>query len=169
MGLRIKQNSTDAFSLRACNPAEFLRQESRSQRVFGMGALLSLCTPLLGTLALAIWPRGNASHGTRHRGPVALLGGMGILAFVLSAISTCDNNFHHRYVGGRKSLRVSGRGLTRVSADGIPSHMAAPVPFARPRLPRPEGITQSLSIATNFLPGMLPPAACASRAPPLPL
>jgi hypothetical protein len=135
-----------------------------------MGAFVSLCARLPVANALVIWARGGTVLEIRHRRAVFLLGGMGILAFVLSVISTYDNNnFHHRHIAVRRLLRVSGRGLARVAADGIPSHVAVPRPVAEPHLPRPEGIAEPLSIATISLPGILPSAACANRAPPLPL
>lgn len=135
-----------------------------------MSAFLSLCARLPVAIALVIRARGGMALQTRHRRALALLGGMGILVFVLSVISAYDDNdFHHRHFAGRTLLRVSGRGLARVAADGIPSHVAVPGPVAKPHLPRPEGITEPLSIATISLPGILPSAACANRAPPLPL
>ena len=164
-GLRINPNSIDMAPLRAYDFPELSGQESRSKRVLGMGALLSR---LLGAIALAIRAAGIAAHGTRRRGAVALLGGMGILAFVLSAISISDNDFQHRHNGGRRLFRVSGRALGRVSAGGIPSHTAVSGPGATPHLPRPEGITP-LCIATISLPGRFPCLAGASRAPPLSL
>jgi len=71
-----------------------------------MGALLSLCTPLPDAIALAIRARGSAAQGTRYRRGVALLGAMGILAFVLSAISTYDDDFQHEHIGRRTSFWV---------------------------------------------------------------
>jgi hypothetical protein len=168
LSLGFNQNSIDMATFRAYDFSELLGQVSRSQRVLGMGALLSLCTRLLGAIALAIRACGSATPGTRRRGAVALLGGIGILAFVLSTISITDNGFQHRHSGGRKLFRVSGRALGRVSADGIPSHTAVSGPVAKPHLPRPERIT-SLCIATISLPGRFPCTACASRAPPLSL
>ncbi len=164
----LTQNSIDMVTLRAYHSPELSGQESRSKRVLGMGALLSLCSRLLGAIALAIRAGGIAAHGTRRRGAVALLGGMGLLAFVLSAISISDNDFQHRHNGGRKLFRVSGRALGRVSADGIPSRTAVSGPVATPHLPRPEGITP-LCIATISLPGRFPCTACVGRAPPLSL
>ena len=135
-----------------------------------MGVLLSLCTMLLGAIALAIWARGSAAQGTGHRRAVALLGGIGIVALALSAISTYDDDFQRECIAGRTSFRVSGRGLARVSADGILSHKAVALgPVAKPHLPRPEGITGPLCIATISFPGRPPSEAFASRAPPLPL
>ena len=98
-----------------------------------MSALLSLRARLVGAIALAIQRRGSAAHGIRLRGAVGLLGGMGILAFVLSAISIHDNDFQHRHNAGRKLLRVSGRTLGRVFADGIQSRPAVPGLVAKRR------------------------------------
>ena len=133
-----------------------------------MGSPLSLVTSLLRATALAIWASGSAAHGTRHRrAVVALLGGMGILAFVLSAISPYDDDLQLQYVGGLQCWRVSGRGLTRVSTNRIPSDVAVPELVAKPHSPRPErGL---LSTATIPLLGRLPSTPCANRAPPLPL
>jgi hypothetical protein len=167
-GLRINPNSVDMAPLRAYDFRELSGQESRWKRVLGMGAHLSLCSRLLGAIALAIRAAGIAVHGTRRRGAVALLGGMGILAFVLSAISISDNDFQHRHNGGRRLFRVSGRALGRVSAGGIPSHTAVSGPGATPHLPRPEGITP-LCIAAISLPGRFPCRACVGRAPPFSL
>ncbi len=166
--LEFNQNSIDMATFRAYDFSELSDQVPRSQKVLGMGALLSLRTRLLGVIALAIRARGIAAHGRRRRGAVALLGGIGILAFVLSAISITDNGFQHRHNGGRKLFRVSGRSLGRVFADGIPSHTASSGPVAIPHLPRPEGITP-LCIATISLPGRFPCTACVGRAPPLSL
>ena len=166
--LGFNQNSIDMATFRAYDFSELSDQVSRSQKVLGMGALLSLCTRLLGVIALAIRARGIAAHGTRRRGAVALLGGIGILAFVLSAISITDNGFQHRHNGGRNLFRVSGRALGRVFADGIPSHTASSGPVAIPHLPRPEGITP-LCIAPIAVPRRFPCTTCVGRAPPLSL
>ncbi|SRR6266567_1500749 len=168
MGLGLTQNSIDMVTFRAYDFSELPGQESRSQRVLGMGALLSICTRLLGAIALAIRARGSAAQGTRRRGTVALLGAMGILAFVLSAPSIYDKGFQHRHNDGRKLFRVSGRALGRISADVIPSHTAVSRSVAKPHLPRPKGIT-AVCIASISQPGRFPRTACVSRAPPLSL
>jgi hypothetical protein len=133
-----------------------------------MGLLLSLVTSLLGATALAIWAHGSAARETRHRrAVVALLGRMAILAFVLSAISTYDDDFQLQYVSSPKTLRASCRGLTRVSVNTIRLDMALHQLVAQPKFPQPErGL---LSTATIPLLGRLRSAACANRAPPFPL
>ena len=133
-----------------------------------MGALLSFCGRSLGPIALAIRAGGIADHRTSRRGAVVLLGGMGLLAIVLSAISISGNDFRHRHNGSRNLSRISGRALGRVSADGIPSHTVVSAPVATTNLPRPEGITP-LCIATISLPRRFPCTTCVGRAPPLSL
>jgi hypothetical protein len=133
-----------------------------------MGEVPDLRTRLFGGIALAIRAHGIATHGTRRRGGVTLLGVIGILAFVLATISITDDGIQHRHNCGRKFFRVSGRALGRIFENGILSHAAVPGPIAKLHLPRPEGIT-AVCIATISEPGRFSYTPCVSRAPPLSL
>jgi hypothetical protein len=85
-----------------------------------MGALLNSCLFLLGMAVLVLWSRADVA-GCQSRGRVvSLMGGLGVLAFTLSAISPDDDLLQHesirpaaqspgaiRYVGAAPPVLVS--------------------------------------------------------------
>ena len=129
-----------------------------------MGAPLSLCFLLLGAVAFVIRRRGKPPHGRA----AILLGGLGILAFVLSAVSPDDDDFQHEWIRGGTSLRTPAKCAKSRPAHGISANILA-VSIDKPHLPRPDGIVERLYLVAFVLPERLQVTACTNRAPPLPI
>ena|SRR6266567_7242793 len=129
-----------------------------------MGTLLNLDFLLRGTVAFIIWARGKPRHGRT----AILLSGLGILAFILSAVSPDDDDFQHEWIRGGTSLRTPAKCAKSRPAHGISANILA-VSIDKPHLPRPDGIVERLYLVAFVLPERLQVTACTNRAPPLPI
>jgi len=97
-----------------------------------VGAPLSLCFLLLGAVAFVIRRHGKPPHGRA----AILLGGLGILAFVLSAVSPDDDDFQHEWIRGRTSSRTPANCAKARPAQGTSANISAFLPFSQRTLMR---------------------------------
>ena len=128
------------------------------------GAPLSLCFPLLGAVACVIWARGKPRHGR----VAIMLSGVGIFAFVLSAVSPDDDDFQHEWIRSGTSSRTPANCAKSRPPHGTLANISA-VSIDKPRLPLPDGIVGRLCLI-EFVPSLrLQAIAYTNRAPPLPI
>src|SRR6266567_9583168 len=124
-----------------------------------MGTLLNLDFLLRGTVAFIIWARGKPRHGRT----AILLSGLGILAFILSAVSPDDDDFQHEWIRGGTSLRTPANCAKARPAHGTSANISA-VSIDRPHLPLPDGIVGRLRPIAFVPSARLHASACTNRA-----
>ena len=102
------------------------------------------------------------------RWTMMLLGGVGVLAFLLSAVLPDDDALQQEFFHSRVSLRVVGRHSREATGHAVSVHVATVFwPAAKPLLVRPCGITYSLYFAPVPSCGKSPSTTSATRAPPV--
>jgi hypothetical protein len=129
-----------------------------------VGAPLNLYFLLLGAVAYVVWARRKPRHG--H--VAILLGGLGILAFILSAVSPDDDDFQHEWIRGGTSSHSRANCAKARPAHGTSTNISA-VSIDNPRLTQPDGIVGRLRLITFVPSARLQARARANRAPPLPI
>ena len=101
------------------------------------------------------------------RRAVMLLGSLGVLAFLMSALLPDDDAWQQECLHGRMSIRALGQ-HTRKAAGSASIYISTALgPAAKPRLFRPRGIAWALYIAPVSVSEKLQSTARATRAPPL--
>jgi hypothetical protein len=102
------------------------------------------------------------------RWTVMLLGALGVLAFLVSAVLPDDDAWQQECLHGRASIRILGQHTRKAVGDAASVHTSAAFgPAAKPRLLRPHGIAWALYIAPVSVSERLQSTARATRAPPL--
>jgi hypothetical protein len=102
-----------------------------------------------------------------YRGAALLLGGIGVLAFLLSAVLPDDDALQQECLHGRASVRVVGRHTREVAGTAVSVHLSTVFwPAARTVLVRPCGATYPLYFAPIPSCGQFQSTIGATRAPP---
>jgi hypothetical protein len=109
---------------------------------------------------------GEAWRTLLCRWPVMLVGCVGVLAFLSSAILPDDDAFQQEFLHSKVSLRVVGRHAKEVAGNVAPVHVTAAFwPAARPLLVR-RCVTCPIHLAPVPSCGQFKSTTCATRAPP---
>jgi len=162
-----KWSSLRAFVAVLCRCSRLFRPEFRSrEKGSALGRVLKPSPRLTDTDALARQALGNVCRTLAYCRPLVLLGGLGALAFLLSAVLPDDDGFQQEFLRGRVSFRALSHSKKAVE-NVTPIHISTTFsPVAKPHLRRPHGIAQAPCIAAVSVSGDFQTPACASRAPP---
>ena len=101
------------------------------------------------------------------RWTVLLLGSVGVLAFLLSAVLPDDDAFQQEFFHSRVSVRVVGRHTREATGNAASVHLSTIyLAAAEPLLVRPCELEYALHVTPVRSCGRIPSAIRASRAPP---
>jgi len=136
------------------------------EKISALDGVLKPSSPLTGSTD-ANHALGRVRRAPLCRWTVLLLGGVGVLAFLLSAVLPDDDTLQQELFHSRTSLRVVGRHTREAAGNAASVHRStAFCPVAETPLVRPCGITYPLYFAP--VPGCRQPqsATCETRGPP---
>jgi hypothetical protein len=136
------------------------------KRALPLDGVLKPSSPLTGSIG-ADWALARVWRTSLCCYTAMLLGGVGVLAFLLSAVLPDDDAFQQEFAHSRASLRVVG-GHTREAARNKSSVRLSTAfcPVLSPNLVRPRGLTYPLYFAPIPVGGKIHSSTRASRAPP---
>lgn len=111
---------------------------------------------------------GRAWRRPVSRWAVMLLGGVGVLAFLLSAVLPDDDAIQQEFLHSRVIVRVVGRHTREVAGKAASVYFfTAFAPTAKYLLVRPDGIAYPLFVTPLRSCGQFQSTTCATRAPPV--
>jgi hypothetical protein len=136
------------------------------EKISALDGVLKPSSPLTGSTGV---DRGLGKVWRRPwcRFTVMLLGGVGVLAFLMSAILPDDDTLQQEFFHSRISVRCAGRHSREAAGNAASVHPSTAFwPAAKPLLVLPCGTTYRLCLAAPSGCGEIRSTTRASRAPP---